>query len=107
MRFHLDEHVAHAIADGLRRRGIDVTTTVDVALLSAPDEEHIAHAKRDQRVIVTQDADFLRSAAGDPMHCGIAYFPHGKRSFGEVIRQLALMHHAMDEDEMRGRIEYL
>src|SRR5262249_17977218 len=26
MRFHLDEHVPHAIAEGLRRRGIDVTT---------------------------------------------------------------------------------
>jgi predicted nuclease of predicted toxin-antitoxin system len=60
MRFHLDEHVAHAIAAGLRRRGIDVTTTVDAGLLSAPDEEHLAFAKRDARVIVTQDSDFLR-----------------------------------------------
>jgi hypothetical protein len=32
MRFHLDEHIANAIADGLRRRRIDVTTTVDAAL---------------------------------------------------------------------------
>jgi hypothetical protein len=47
MRFHLDEHVAHAIAAGLRRRGIDVTTTTDAALLSAPDEDHIAFAKRE------------------------------------------------------------
>jgi len=29
IRFHLDEHVAHAVADGLRRLGIDVTTTTD------------------------------------------------------------------------------
>ena len=27
IRFHLDENVGNAIADGLRRRGIDVTTT--------------------------------------------------------------------------------
>ena len=26
IRFHLDEHVPHAVADGLRRFGIDVTT---------------------------------------------------------------------------------
>ena len=32
MRFHLDEHVPHAIAEGLRRRGIDVTTTVEAGL---------------------------------------------------------------------------
>jgi hypothetical protein len=27
IKFHLDEHVSGAIAAGLRRRGIDVTTT--------------------------------------------------------------------------------
>ena len=107
MRFHLDEHVAHAIADGLRRRGIDVTTTADAALLSAADDEHMAFAKRHGRVIVTQDTDFLRNAVNDSTHFGIAYYPHGKRAIGEVIRYLVLMHDAMTEDEMRGRIEYL
>jgi hypothetical protein len=58
-------------------------------------------------VIVTQDTDFLRAAAGDPTHCGIVYFPHGKHSFGAVMRHLSLMHDAMDESEMIGRIEYL
>jgi predicted nuclease of predicted toxin-antitoxin system len=55
MRFHLDEHVAHAIAAGLGRRGIDVTTTTDASLLLAPDEDHLAFAKRDGRVVVTND----------------------------------------------------
>jgi hypothetical protein len=35
IRFHLDEHVDHAVADGLRRRGIAVTTTADADLLGA------------------------------------------------------------------------
>jgi uncharacterized protein with PIN domain len=107
MRFHLDEHVAHAVAAGLRLRGIDVTTTTETNLLSAPDEEHIAFANREERVIVTNDPDFLRIAATGSTHCGIAFYPQGKRSFGEVIRHLALMHDAMKEDEMRGRVEYL
>ncbi len=107
MRFHLDEHVAHAIAEGLRRRGIDVTTTVDAGLLSAPDEDHVAFAKRERRVTVTQDTDFLRVAAIDPTHSGIAYYPQGKRTFGEIIRHLTLMHDSMAEDELRGRVEYL
>jgi uncharacterized protein with PIN domain len=106
MRFHLDEHLAHAIAAGVRRRGIDVTTA-DADLLSAPDEDHLAFAKRERRVIVTQDTDFLRHAASDPMHFGIVFHPQGKRSLGAIIRHLALMHDAMAEDEMRGRIEYL
>lgn len=41
IRFHLDENVDAAIADGLRRRGIDVTTTAQADLLSASDEEHV------------------------------------------------------------------
>jgi hypothetical protein len=45
IRFHLDEHVASAIAEGLRRRGIDVTTTADAGLLDAPDEDHLAFAR--------------------------------------------------------------
>ncbi|MEM9538947.1 MAG: hypothetical protein AAGA60_05480 [Cyanobacteria bacterium P01_E01_bin.42] len=35
IRFHLDENVDNSIADGLRRRGIDVTTTPEVELISA------------------------------------------------------------------------
>jgi len=107
MRFHLDEHVGHAIAEGLRRRGIDVTTTPEAGLLSAPDEEHVAFANREIRVIVTQDADFLRNAANDRTHFGIAYYPQGQRSFGDIIRHLAPMHDVMGDDEMRGRVEYL
>jgi uncharacterized protein with PIN domain len=107
MRFHLDEHVAHAIAAGLRRRGIDVTTTADAGLLSAPDEDHLAFAKGERRVIVTQDADFLRNADRDPTNFGVVYHPQGKRTFGEIIRHLTLMHDVMVEDEMRGRVEYL
>ena len=37
IRFHLDENCPHAIAEGLRRRGIDVTTTPEVDLISASD----------------------------------------------------------------------
>jgi hypothetical protein len=32
IRFHLDEHIDPNIARGLRRYGIDVTTTVDAGL---------------------------------------------------------------------------
>jgi hypothetical protein len=36
IRFHLDEDTDPAIADELRRYGIDVTTSQDVGLLGAP-----------------------------------------------------------------------
>ena len=59
LKFHLDEHVSRAIAEGVRRRGIDVVTTVDVGLVSADDLQHIYFARRGHRVIYTHDEDFL------------------------------------------------
>ena len=53
IRFHLDENVDHAIARGLRIRGIDVTTASDVELISAPDDMHVAFALKGQRIILT------------------------------------------------------
>jgi hypothetical protein len=67
IRFHLDENCPRALAVGLRRRGIDVTTTPEVGLLEAADEAQTAHALGDGRVIFTQDEDFLAiHASGIP-----------------------------------------
>ncbi len=51
IRFHLDEHIDPNIARGLRRYGIDVTTTVDAGLRTQSDELHLAFIREDQRVL--------------------------------------------------------
>lgn len=107
LRFHLDEHVSSAIAHGLRRREIDVTTTADADLLGASDEEHVAYALRENRVIFTNDRDFLRLAGGGIVHAGIVYCPPEKSTIGDVIRYLALMHECVAPDEAMNRVEYL
>jgi predicted nuclease of predicted toxin-antitoxin system len=71
IRFHLDEQVDHDIAQGLRLRGIDVTTASDAGLLGASDEAHIAFALEQRRLILTHDADYLRSASAGCSHAGI------------------------------------
>ena len=43
IRFHLDENCATAIAEGLRRRGVDVTTTPEAGLLGSGDDEQLAY----------------------------------------------------------------
>jgi hypothetical protein len=107
MRFHLDEHVDPAIAHGLRRRGIDVTTTIDAGLLNAPDRSHLEFALSEGRVIFTNDSDFLRSAAAGIEHAGIAYCSRTARSVGYIVRHLCLMHDCLDDQQMRGAVEYL
>jgi hypothetical protein len=105
--FHLDEHVHRAIAIGLRIRDIDVSTTADAGLLGADDSEHIAHANASQRVIFTQDADFLRMHSVGVPHHGIVFAPREGRSIGEIVRGLVLIHECMTRDEMKDHLEYL
>jgi predicted nuclease of predicted toxin-antitoxin system len=105
--FHLDEHGAKALANGLRRLGIDVTTTFEVGLAGASDEEQLAYSLAQGRVIFTQDDDFLCIHAAGIPHAGIAYCHQESRSVGELIRGLVLMWEIYDTEEVRNRIEYL
>jgi len=60
IKFHLDENVSNAISNGLRARGIDVTTTPEQGLIAETDEVQLEFARSQGRVIFTQDTDFLR-----------------------------------------------
>ncbi len=107
IRFHLDEHCDPAIAAGLRRRGIDVTTTVEAGLLHASDQEHVSFALTGPRIIFSQDSDFLRLHAAGTAHGGIVYCRQQSRTIGEIIEGLALIWEILEPDEMRGRVEFL
>lgn len=107
IRFHLDEHVDPAVAEGLRRRGIDVTTTEDAGLSGAGDPLHIDFARAQGRVICTSDSDFLRHHAAGGEHAGLAYFHQQERSVGELIRALEFIWIALEPEEMRNQVEYL
>lgn len=107
IRWHLDEHVDRAVANALRGRGIDVTTTIDAALISASDEDHVAFALREGRVIFTHDADYLRLASQGVRHAGIAYCPPNHQRIGRIIRWLTLLSDVSSNEEMVGKIEFL
>ena len=82
LRLHLDENVDHAVAQGLRLRGMDVTTTTDANLIGATDDQQLSFALRENRVIFTQDQDFLRHHQAGSEHAGIVYSRQGDRSDG-------------------------
>jgi hypothetical protein len=107
IRFHLDENCDPRIAAGLTLHGVEVTTTPGSGLINVPDEEQLAYAIAQQRVIVTQDADFLRIAAAGPETPGIAFYPGQARSIGQVIHDLLLIWEVYEPEEMRNRIEFL
>jgi Domain of unknown function (DUF5615) len=107
IKFHLDENVSNAVAEGLRRRGIDVTTTPDQNLIGASDLEQIAFARDQQRVIFTQDDDFLKLHQANVPHSGIAYCHQGSHSIGEIVKTLALIWEWVDQEEMIGQVEFI
>jgi Domain of unknown function (DUF5615) len=107
IRFHLDENTSRAIAVGLRRLGVDVTTTPEAGLLGEADPGQLAHASGEGRVLLTHDSDLLRLHAAGVPHAGIAYCRKDARTIGEIIQGLVLIWEIYDPDEMANRIEYL
>jgi predicted nuclease of predicted toxin-antitoxin system len=106
IRFHLDEHVPHAIAEGLRRLAIDVTTSADACLLGATDAAQMAYGLTHGRVIFTQDDDFLALAAGGAGHAGLAYCAPNTRAIGQIIGALELIWEVYEPNEMSNRVEF-
>ena len=75
-------------------------------MLGAGDEEHLAFARRQGRVLFTQDVDFLRLHSSGVDHTGIVC-TRQQAPIGETIRGLVLVHEVLDPDEMNGHLEYL
>ncbi|WP_197530392.1 DUF5615 family PIN-like protein [Bythopirellula polymerisocia] len=106
IRYLLDENVPHAIAHGLRQRGVEVVTASDVELLSVDDELIVEYAVTEGYVVFTQDDDFLRIHSKGEKHAGIVYSKQGKRTLGEIIRYLKLLAEVLESDEFQGQLEY-
>ena len=107
IRFQLDEHVPQAVAQALRRRGIDVLTAAEAGLLSVPDAELLARSYAAGRVAVTHDSDFLRLHQKQHQHAGIAYCHPQARTLGQIIRGLALIWEIYEPEEMQNHVEFL
>ncbi|HYX13843.1 MAG TPA: DUF5615 family PIN-like protein [Nostoc sp.] len=108
IRFHLDENVSNAIADGLRRRDIDVTTTSGTGLIAASDGEQLYFAMSQNRVIFTHDDDFvILHHSGFIMHTGIIYCAQNRRSIGEILRSLILIWEVLEPQEMSYQLEFI
>ncbi len=107
IRFHLDENVHAAVAEALRRRGVDVTTASDAGLIGAADERHLAFAREQRRIVVTHDADFLRLHARGAEHAGIVFCHARRRSLRELVGALSLLAVSTTPESMANRVEYL
>ena len=84
-----------------------MTVAAEAGLLGRDDVDHLDFARTNQRILVTQDEDFLVMHAAGVPHTGIAYCHQHSRSIGEMIRSLLLIHQCLSAEEMVGQVEFL
>jgi predicted nuclease of predicted toxin-antitoxin system len=107
----MDEHVKREITDGLHRRGIDVLTAQEDHAGGTPDPQLLDRATFLDRVLFSQDEDFLSEAArrqrsGEDFP-GVVFARQLDVTIGSCISDLELIAGAMEPDELRGRVIYL
>ena len=88
-------------------RGIDVTTTPEQKLIAAPDDIQLRFAVSQERVVFTQDIDFLRINRQGFNHLGIVYCSQQTKSIGQIIQGIILIWELQTPEEMINHIEYL
>lgn len=103
IKYYADEHIDAAFVSGLVRRGIDVISTYDAGMLSASDEEQLAFALREGRVLITHDDDFLNLHARGTARAGIVFISR-RITVGEYIHGLVFIHQALTEEDTKKTI---
>ena len=107
----MDEHVHRAITSGLRLRGVDVLSVQEDGLMGISDPQILDRATALQRVLFTQDNDFLVEANRRQQN-GI-YFPgviYGHQmlvSIGDCIRDLELIAQVGKTEDLANSVRYL
>lgn len=107
----MDEHIRRAITMGLRLRSVDVLTVQEDGRAGTPDPILLDRATELQRVIFSQDQDFLveanrRQAEGIPF-AGVIYAPQLSISIGDCIRDLEIIAKASELEDLANRVEYI
>ena len=75
---HFDEDADVRLAKALRRRGYDVTTTPEVNLLSASDEEQLTYAASHGRALVTRNVEHFPDICKE-------WFEQGREHWGIIV----------------------
>ena len=111
IKIYTNESVSTAVAEGLRRRGIDARSCRDVANYGMTDEQQLDYARRNSFVIFTHDDDFLKLNVEYEIHgkehTGIIYAHQQGLNVGECIRRIKIIVDVLSPEEMKNHVEFL
>lgn len=111
LALYMDEHVHLAITIGLRFRGIDVITVQEDERTGTPDPILLLRATELERVIFSQDQDFLveakRRQSEGINFSGVIFARQSRVSIGDCIRDLEIIAKVGEPEEFANRVQYL
>ena len=108
---YMDHCVDEAISDAMRARGIDVLLAREDGRAEAPDPALLSRATELERVMFTQDKDFLREGARRQREgvyfYGVIYARQIKARVGLYIEELHIIAELEDPGNLIGRVLHL
>ncbi|HAZ45589.1 MAG TPA: hypothetical protein DDW76_30510 [Cyanobacteria bacterium UBA11369] len=108
---YMDEHVHKGITDGLREREVDVLTVQEDNRTSTPDLIILDRATELQRVMFTQDQDFLieanRRQVEEVNFAGVIYAHRKNVTIGDCVRDLEIIAKASEPEDLANQVLYL
>ena len=111
IRIYTNESASVAIAEGLKRRGVDAFSARDAGNLGLTDEEQLIFAVKERVTVFTHDTDFLQIAAKwldeGKNHQGIIYCHQNRYSIGECVRNLRMLTAMLSSENMVNHIEFI
>ena len=111
LKAYADEHVHGGIVQALRVRGMDIDTVQDRGRDGTPDDELLVEAFHDQRIMLTNDTDFLALsaalAARNEPFAPIFFWPQNRRRIGDVVRSVIRAATTLDYASACSRVHFL
>ncbi|MBC8115288.1 MAG: DUF5615 family PIN-like protein [Candidatus Saccharimonas sp.] len=111
LKAYADENVIAPLVEALRRRGMDVITVQERGRREADDAELLGEALLDERLMLTNDTDFLAIAADrasrSESFAPIVYWPQQQRRIGDLVQSLIALASNRDYSELLGRVVFL
>jgi len=109
--FYMDENVPRAVTNGLRLKGVDVLTAQEDNREGTPDPILLARATELQRVMFTQDEDFLVIAQlrqQEGINFGGVIYIHNQRLFiGSCVEDLEIIAKVYEPEDLANQVLYL
>ncbi len=106
VRFYMDENVPRPVTDALRQAGVDVLTAQDVDMLGTTDDQHLAFAASQRRVMFTQNVDCLRWHENGMFHKGIIY-ASPRLTVTDMVTGLLRIYNGLRASEMVSHVEFV